>query len=308
MKATAAPPPATATEPRTGEVEAENQTSGLIALVAVQLCFAVFPVLVKVAYAGGAFTPYAVAAWRVMAGSAVLSLLALAVHRRRAFPPRRDLGRVIGCSLLGVALNQGLFLHGVARSTVMSAGVILCLIPIFTYAVAVLVRQERWSTMRVLGIAISLIGVAPLLLGKGAGDLAGNLMLALNSLCYSSYLVFSKPLLVRHPPLAVIAWVYLFSLPVVPYFAAGEVLVPAFHGHESAWLALGLVLLFPTVLGYLLGFFALARTRASTSAIFVYIQPVIAGLAAWLLLDERLTPGLVVTAALMFAGIRLVAR
>lgn len=293
---------------RSAIVESHNQPSGLLALVGVQLCFALFPLFVKWAYAGDAFTPYAVAAWRVMAGAGVLSVLALSVHGRRAIPPLRALPMLAVCSLLGVALNQGLYLHGVAHSTVMSTGLLMCLIPIFTYAVAVLVGQERLTRMRALGILVSLLGAAPLVLRHGVGDASGNLLLVANSLCYSSYLVLTKPLAGRHPPLALIAWMYVFALPVVPYFAAGENLLPPWPAARVAWGGLALVLLLPTVLGYLLGAFALARTRASTSAIFVYLQPVIAGAAAWHLLGERPSPVLWFTAVCLFGGIRLVIR
>ena len=76
----------------------------------------------------------------------------------------------------------------------------------------------------------------------------------------------------------------------------------------AAWGALLFVLVFPTSIAYLANSFALSRVRASTTAVYIYIQPIITGVVAWLVADEELTPVLFVSAALVFAGIWMVAR
>jgi len=109
-----------------------------------------------------------------------------------------------------------------------------------------------------------------------------------------------------HSPLFMVAWVYLLSTFALPWFAHGEVLVPAVESNQRAWWALGYTLVFPTVLAYLLNAYALARVNASTTAFFIYLQPVITGVGSWLWLDERLTPKLLITACAMFVGLWLV--
>ena len=289
-----------------------SRLAGHVALVLVQVCFGLFPVFGRWAFAEGGFTPYAVASWRVCAGALVLSLVAAARLGPRSVPRRPDLPRILACALFGVVLNQGLFLIGLERSTAVNAGLIMCLIPVFTFCLAAGAGQEAFRWVRAAGVAIALVGVMPLFFARGGSFLGdyrvGNLLMAINTLSYSVYLVISRPLARRHASVAVIAWVYVGALPSLLFFAWGESLLPAQVGSPRAWGSLAYILVFPTILGYLLSVFALARVRASTAAFYVYLQPLITGAASHFLLDEPWTPGTVPAAASLFVGVWLVTR
>lgn len=284
--------------------------AGLLALAAVQLCFGLFPVFGALAMdAATGFSPFAVATWRIGVGAVVLMAMAVALFGRRALPSRRDLPTLLGFAVLGIVLNQGLFLEGLQRSTPMNAGLVICLIPVFTYAVAVVLRKEALRGLRVLGVAVALGGAVPLFFSSG-GDLSsehafGNLLMAGNALCYAIYLVLSKPLLRRMPPLVLVAWIYVLSIPFLPFFFVGESLLPE-AASQGAWLSLAYVLVFPTILAYALNSYALARVEASTTAFFVFAQPIITAVAAAALLAERPTPELGLAALGLFTGMALV--
>ncbi|MEM8713169.1 MAG: DMT family transporter, partial [Planctomycetota bacterium] len=212
-------------------------------------------------------------------------------------------------AVLGIVLNQGLFLVGLQRSTPMNAGLVICLIPVFAYTVAVVGRREAFHPRRALGVVIALLGSVPLFVARGA-DLdasyaIGNLLMAGNALCYAFYLVYSKRLLQKMPALVLVAWIYALSLPWLPLFMAGQTLAPA-TASTGAWWSLAYVVVFPTIVAYALNSYALARVEASTTAFFVFSQPVITALAAWALLDEVPTPALGVAAAGLFLGMALV--
>ena len=106
-------------------------------LIVVQLCFGVFPAVGKIAMQPGAFSPKAVLVWRLAVGSAVLMALAVWRHGRAALPPRAELARLFGLSLLGVIINQLLFLEGLQRTTTVNAGLLITVIPVATTAIAV---------------------------------------------------------------------------------------------------------------------------------------------------------------------------
>lgn len=281
------------------------------ALVVVQFCFGLFPVFGVLAFRPGGFSPLAVAAWRMAFGSVVLLGLAFALYKRRALPAPRDLGLLLVASLLGVTLNMVLYLEGLARSTPTNAALMMGLIPVFTFAIAAIVGQETFGKARVLGVLIALVGASSRFWAERP-ELArehsvGNLLMAANAACYSGYFVLSRPLLARYPPLVVIAWVFALSLPFVPLFALHQDFAPATATFEH-WRALAFILLFPTVIAYVLNIVALARLPASTTAIYVYVQPLITASASALILHEEITPSMLVSAVLVFAGIWLVAR
>ena len=286
----------------------KRSTQGHLALGGAQLAFGLFPVFGHLAFAVGGVDALGLGAWRIVVGSLALGGLAFLMHGRAALPQRRDLPLVLLCAVLGVALNQGLFLTGLSLSTPMSAGLVMCMIPVFTFTFAVLARQEAFVPLRALGVALALAGITPMVFRDGL-DLGshgwGNALMVANAASYAAYLVLSKPLVERYPPLAVTAWAYIGSLFVVPFFAWDSRLIPT---TTTTMLAVAYVLIFPTVLGYLANLYALARVRASTTAVYVYVQPVIAGLGAWAAFAEKPDVAMAVAAAGLFVGIGLVAR
>jgi drug/metabolite transporter (DMT)-like permease len=247
----------------------------------------------------------------MLVGAAALLVLAFALQGRRALPPMRDMGRLLAGSLLGVTLNMVLYLEGLARSTPTNAALIMGLIPVFTFAIAVLARQERIAAMRMAGIVVALVGASSRFWAErpelARGHALGNLLMVGNAACYSGFFVVTRPLLARHPPIVVIAWVFALSVPFVPIFAHGETFVPSTLT-ASHWKALAFILIFPTVLAYVLNTIALARLSASTTAIYIYMQPLITATASFLILGEEMTPAMFAAAALVFAGIWLVSR
>lgn len=68
------------------------------------------------------------------------------------------------------------------------------------------------------------------------------------------------------------------------------------------------IVVFPTVLAYLLNSWALARVESSRVALFIYLQPVITAVLSATFLGERITPRLVASSALVFAGVLLASR
>lgn len=285
--------------------------AGHLALAFVQTCFGLFPIFGKLAFEAGAFTPSSITAWRMLFGAASLLAVAFALHGRAALPKLSDLPILLLGSFLGVTANMALYLEGLSRSTATNAGLMMCLIPVYTFAIAAAAKQERFEASRAAGVLVALLG-ASMLYWAERPELArahgvGNLLMALNTLSYAGYLVLTRPLFRRYPPIVLIAWVFALSVPFVPFFMRGEIMVPA-AASARAWGSLAFILLFPTSIAYFLNAFALSRLRASTTAMYVYVQPLITGVAGALILGEELSRGVVVSSVLVFAGIWLVAR
>jgi drug/metabolite transporter (DMT)-like permease len=61
-----------------------------------------------------------------------------------------------------------------------------------------------------------------------------------------------------------------------------------------------------SVLGYFIFVWALRQLEATKVSVFLYAVPVVALIASWLILDEKLGVSLVIAAALVIAGVSLV--
>lgn len=290
---------------------ARERRSAYLALLGVQVSFGLFPVFSKLAFRPGGFSPAAVGAWRMAFGAAVLVGLAWSIHGRAFLAARSDLRKLVVASVLGVTANMLLYLEGLARSSANEATLVMCLIPVFTFGIAAAVGQERLRFGRASGILVALLGVSALFWAQereiAHEHLYGNLLMAGNAFSYAAYFVWARPLLRKHPPLVVIAWVFLLSVPAAIWIAARHEVVPA-AASASAWWSLAFVLVFPTALAYLLNMYALARVPASTTAVFIYAQPVLTVFASTVFLDEPPTRGVLLAGVLVFVGIWLVAR
>ena len=284
------------------------EARALLALVAVQVCFASFPVFGKIAMR--AVTPFDVAALRAVAGAAALGLLARPRLRRERPLSPRDHAELFGLSLLGIVGNQVFFISGLHRSTATNAALISATIPVFTIALAGLFRVEAPSGRRLVGVPLALAGAVLLMplhrLDLSDRSLVGDLMLVLNCACYAGFLVAGRGILRRRDPLAVTAWLFRYgTLPILALALPDLIRFRPAEVPTGAWAALLGIVALPTVAAYGLNIWALSRTGPSTAAVFVYLQPLLAAALAWAVLRERPGPRTGLAALLIFTGLAL---
>lgn len=289
---------------------ARRALAPIVALVVVQLLFASLAIVGKYLFLNGVL-PLALAAVRVFFASLLLAALAFARNDPRI--ARRDWAALAGLSLLGVVFNQLLFLKGLQLTTAVNASILVGTIPIFTLIAAVALQREHFDAKRVLGILVAL-GGALILLRVDAFDLSdqynlGNLLVVLNSLSYSFYLVLSRPFLQRYRSPVIVAWTFLLgSLVMVPLGipqlrAEGTAILtlPVLAG--IAWVIVG-----PSVGAYSLNNYALKRVHASTVATYVFLQILFAVAMAVALLHEPLERRQIIGGLLIVLGVALVSR
>jgi len=136
------------------------------------------------------------------------------------------------------------------------------------------------------------------------GGVVGDLLIVGNTALYSFYLVLSRPLLQRHPPLSVVAGVFAWGVPLTLPFTG----LPPVEAPAVAWAAMAWILAGPTVGTYLLNLVALQHVPATVVGVFIALQPFVAAALAVPLLGETLGWRQVVAASASVGGILLVSR
>jgi len=279
-----------------------------VALLFVQLFFGTLPVFGKIAMRE--MEPFALAAFRALFGALFLSLAARAFSGPEPRQTLREKGEVALLSLLGVVANQVLFIAGLSLTTATHATLLVATVPVFTILVGLLSRRERPSPRRLLAVPIAFGGVLFLLdpanLSFRHGTFVGDLLVTLNSVAYAWFLVRARDVLVRRPALSFVSQAFRYgALPILLLALPGlSRLRPAELSGPALGSLVGVVLL-GTVGSYALNAWALARTSASTTAFFIYVQPVFAGAFAFFALGEEPSPRIFGAAALIFAGVAL---
>lgn len=279
-----------------------------LALLAVQIFFGTWPFFAKVVLRSMPST--GLVAFRV-AGATLVLLALQGSPRRLALARRSDYARLALYSLLGVVLNQLLFVKGLSLSTVINANLLGTLIPVCALVGSLALGYESFRARVGLGVLAAAAGAAylvdPLSADLSQGTTAGNLLLLSNALCYGLYIALTQKIIRRYGALTVITWVFLIAnvitLPVGLYHLRDVSLAGV--GRE-VWLSIIYIIIVPTVGAYYLNAWALGRVAPSVVAIYVYLQPLIALALAPKLLGERISPRTWIAAALIFAGVALV--
>lgn len=278
-------------------------------LLFVQVCFGLMHVVAKGVL--DHLEPLQLAALR--AASAAPLLIWMAWVKDRVIPARSEMPVLAGLGVLGIFLNQVLFVVGLNHTTASNAAILMSSIPAFALAVGAVLGIERIGPHRLAAVVLAIGGCVVLLdptrFSIGQETTVGNLLILLNCLSFAAFLVLQRPILQRLPWRTVIAWSFLYgtvgilvvSVPAVSNLAPAAVPV-------SVWGGLAYIVLFPTFLGYALATWAVRRSSPSLVAIYTTAQPAVAALAAVLFLNESITLNQAIGFVLITAGVVVAGR
>jgi drug/metabolite transporter (DMT)-like permease len=280
------------------------------ALLLVQLAFASQAVEAKVAMlpraAGGEeIFPEALAMIRMLGGALFFQAIAGTRATQGVAISRADHARLAGLSIIGIALNQTLFLLGLRWTTPFATSLLGATIPVFAAALAVLFGKERLSGRTVVGLILAMSGVLSLI-GLGSLD-RGAILVALNSLSYAAYVVLSRDVVVRVGALRSVAWIFTYAALMFAPIGARPMVAQLAVLTPRGWAFVLYILAMPTIVAYLLNAWALARSSATLVTIYIYLQPLIAAVLAWVQLGQGISRRAWLAALLILLGLGVVA-
>jgi drug/metabolite transporter (DMT)-like permease len=292
--------------------DASNKTyAPHLALIAVQLFFGAFPVVGK--YVLKTIPSFAMVGFRVGGAAMAFVLLQMLSKDGLRLDKKTHYAWFALYSLLGVVINQLLFISGLALTTATNTSLLAVLIPVFALLVGVILRLENLSTRKILGIILAAAGVVylidPAKASFSSATTRGDLYIIVNCFFYASYIAVSKRLIQHYGALKSMAWLFLFgSIVTVPLGAYSLSAVDLAGVPGWTWAAIAGIIVFPTILAYYLNAWALVRVPPSIVAIYIYLQPLIGSVSAIIFLNEQFSPRSVLAAILIFAGLFLVTR
>ena len=224
---------------------------------------------------------------------AAVALIVVAAASRERWPKGRDLWVLLGLGLLGNGLYQVLFIEGVSRTRAGTAALVLAAGPAIIALLGRLRGTERIPRRGMMGIGLSIAGVALVLFGNarapGTSDssLFGALLVLMGTLCWATYTVFLQPYTHRVGGLALSAVtmsagalpLLALSLPAVR--ATDFAAVPA-----GAWWAVAYSGILALVVAYLIWYRGMKVLGPTRTAMYGNLQPGIALFVAWITLGE----------------------
>ena len=231
--------------------------------------------------------PEAITIMRAIFACMMFWLVSFFMPKEKVLP--KDLCLLFVCALCGVGINQWLFVIGLKNSSPVNASIIATAVPIFVLLLAALVLKEPITAKKSLGVFLGVSGGLLLVFNStqttsGTNSLWGDMLMLLNQLMYSVYLVLSKPLSRRYSSVIMMKWMFLFStLALAPFCLQYMQYVPMFHRETfnvSQLYALLYLLFGATFVSFMLIPMALKQIRPTTVSMYNYVQPIIASAIA----------------------------
>jgi drug/metabolite transporter (DMT)-like permease len=247
----------------------------------------------------------------VVAGAILLLLWRLRRHRERL--TWADMKQLALLGFVSLTVYFTFETLGIARTSASEASIIIASIPVFVSVLAAVFLKERNAPLQWAGVALSFAGVIALVMlggASGQGALAGNLLVLGAALAASVYQLLARRFLVAdRSALYLTAFQNLFgALFMAPLAAVELALVGARRPTLEAGLGVGYLILFSSVLAYLLLNYGLRFVPASRASTFVNLTPIVAVVGAYVLLGERFTIGQGLAAVVVVAGVWLANR
>jgi drug/metabolite transporter (DMT)-like permease len=220
---------------------------------------------------------------------AAIALLAVLAARRERLPGElRQWGHVAVAAALGLLVPFTLFGYAEQHTSSALAGIGNATTPLFVLPLAAFVfRTERMTGRKATGLVVGFVGVLVVLgVWRSSGDRLGQLLCLAAAAGYGIAIPYQKRFLTTGTPVAVAAAQLLVAavpLGVVAPLVAGRPIVSA-----PALLSVLTLGALGTAAGFLLSLHNIRAFGASGAATVTYLIPVVAVLAGWLVLGERL--------------------
>jgi drug/metabolite transporter (DMT)-like permease len=264
-----------------------------------------------VKYATGVVPPLAYNTTRIFLAAAALAVVA---RLWGGTPPAiRDAVALIALGVLGNGVYQVFFIEGVARTRAGEAALVVGASPALIALFGAWRGVERLNVRAAVGIAVSIAGVGLIVLGRATsgdtaqgGSVLGDLLVLCGSTCWALYTVLLTPYLKRVTGWWISAMTMFGGALVLLFVGTRSIIETSWHTLPAgAWMAIAYSGLGSLVVAYMLWYYGVRTVGPTRTALYGNLQPLVALIAAWLMLGETPTLWQYVGAASILGGVLL---
>jgi drug/metabolite transporter (DMT)-like permease len=256
--------------------------------------------------------PFSAAFTRFLFASAILIVMARIRPERCWPPPSGYMGRLVLLALSGVVAYNTLFFMGLKHIDAGRASLIIANNPIAITLVSALVFKERLTMLKVVGVLLSVSG-AVVAITRGQWPLAGQVQLGAGEVfisgCVLSWVIYSlvgRSVMRMVPPFTAVTYATVIGTLMLLPMAIAEGVAGFWTAiSPTTWLSLFYLGALGTAVAFIWYYNGIRLIGPSAASQFINFVPVSAILLAGVLLDEPLTPSLVVGGGMVVSGVWL---
>ena len=228
----------------------------------------------------GGLTPYSIVVVRNFGGLLMMTVCFLLWRRSVFLLPRRNLKYFFGTGIVSVLLFTICYFSCQAICSLAAAAILLYTAPSMVVLLAALLWRERITRRKAVALLLTLLGCSFV-----TGAFTGSMTVTLSGIAlglgagffYALYSIFARYALQHCDALACTYWTFVFCGLGSLFFVRPTELVQLVYFPQLAGVSIGLVV-FSTVLPYLLYTRGLARLGPARASIMASLEPVSAAL------------------------------
>lgn len=224
--------------------------------------------------------------------------------RKIPIPRGRALLGAVLFGTLSVGLAFVFMAWGLVKTPASTYQVLMALVPLLTIFLAYFHGIERLRWRGILGSLLAVGGIAVVVGGASGEDLSLPHILAIiaGAICLSEAGVIAKKFPRSHPIAtnAIAMTIGTFILGAISLITNEPWVLPA---ETATWVALGYLIIFVTIIGFLLYLYVLGRWTASGTSYGFVIIPLVTIVVASTFAGEQITLSFIAGGALVLAGV-----
>lgn len=259
--------------------------------------------------------PYAAAFLRFFIASFFLIILTIRLENRLPGISLKTGGIIFLLGLTGVFFYNICFFTGLKYIQANQASLIIACNPIFITFFSSLIFKEKLTTLKSAGIAISVFGALTVISNGNPGNLfamgtgKGELLIFG---CVASWVIYSilgKKAMVHLSPVATVCYSSIAGTLMLGIPAMGNQLFSRITSYSATvWGCLIYLGVFGTVLGFIWYYQGIRDIGPTKAGIFINFVPVSAIFLSFFILDEPITPSLILGTIFVITGVYLTNR
>lgn len=289
--------------------ELNKKWVGHLAVLTVYIIFGINPNCSK-AVVPEYITPEAYTALRLVVGAAGFWIISLFIPQEKV--AKRDIWMIVfgAVSLYGTLWAFAEAMRYISPTYV---SLISAMSPLVVMLMAALFLKEPITTRKAMGVFFGIAGALMMILFSLHGDThysnIGALLCFVNILFYATYLLITRAISPKYSPVTMMKWMFLFSavlsLPLaIPTVKDSPILMGT--APAMAYVNMGIVALFATVLAYYLLPVALRHIRPTTVSMYSNLQPIVTAALAIAIGQDVFTWNKPIALLLVIFGVFLV--
>ena len=243
---------------------------------------------------------------------AITLLLIIVLVQKRDFSINfKSHGYIILLAIIAV-FHLWIQVTGMKYTTASNTGWIIGTAPIFMALLGLIFFKEKLNSIKVIGIIIATFGLL-LLVGKGNPaniDLIknkGDLLILSSAFTWGIYSMVNKKISLTYSPIMTIFYLFVMMAIIIIPFNVGDASIDSITNLSGVgWIAILFLGLFCSGIAYVIWAYALREMESAKVGAYLYFEPFVTVITAWIFLDENITLFIVLSGLIITSGVFLV--